>query len=246
MKMLSRLAALGAVLTLVGAPVVASAADMATKAPPSVYAPATVYGGNWAGLYLDLYGLYAANTTGADVAETSGAATVDIANITTSPHGPGLGGAVGYNFQFAPGGLVLGPRVDFAWANIQGGGSALGEFSVSNATNWLGDIDFIVGLPLGPDGRLLAYTGGGFAFGGAKPNFQVPTVAQGISDTSTGWNVLAGLKYQLTQNWIVGIEGDYFQLGDKQLTIPLSAVDAVTSSNKYHIWEQKFILGYKF
>jgi opacity protein-like surface antigen len=197
---------------------------------------------SWQGLYFSGYGLYGANITNTDI--SSGG--IDLASLASSPHGFGLGGALGYYFQ--AGGLVWGPRVDLAYANMQGG-SALtgGTLSVSNATNYLGDADLIVGLPLG-DSRLLAYLGAGFAFGGAKPNLTTAlTLPQAASDTSTGWNVLGGLAYQLSPNWQVFIEGDYFQLGDKSLTATTAGGTPIaTSLTKYHIVEQKFGLSYKF
>jgi opacity protein-like surface antigen len=219
----------------------AHAADLQAypnKAPIApAYLPVT-----WQGLYLDFYGLYAANTTDADVAMNG----ANIANIAASPHGPGFGASLGYWFQLGPGGLVIGPRLDGMWANIKGDGSVSNSLSVSNATNWLGDADACLGLPLG-DGKLLAYGCAGFAFGGAKPNFQVANVSQGISDTSTGWNGALGLKYQLTPNWTIGIEGDYFQLGDKTLAIPLDKEgDVLTSTTKYHMWVQKVVVGFRF
>jgi opacity protein-like surface antigen len=196
---------------------------------------------SWQGLYFSGYGLYGANITNTTI-------TSDILGITgdlgSAPHGFGLGGALGYYFQ--AGGLVWGPRVDLAYANMQGG-SGGNLVSVSNATNYLGDADLIVGLPLG-DSRLLAYLGAGFAFGGAKPNLTTAlTLPQAASDTSTGWNVLGGLAYQLSPNWQVFIEGDYYQLGDKSLTATTAGGTPIaTSLTKYHIVEQKFGLSYKF
>ncbi len=223
--------------------VVASWSRAADLKVPAYKAPglAPVYVG-WQGLYIDFYGLYAANTTDADVAMNG----VNFANVAASPHGPGFGASLGYWFQLGPGGLVIGPRLDGMWANINGDGSIAGAINVHNATNWMGDADACIGLPLG-DGKLLAYGCAGFAFGGAKPNFQVASVSQGISDTSTGWNGALGLKYAMTPNWTIFIEGNYFQLGDKTLAIPLdSAGDVLTSTNKYHMWAQKIGFGYHF
>lgn len=212
----------------------ALAADMAYKAPLPSPAPFS-----WAGLYLEGYGLYGANITNTTV--TLGPATADIAS---APHGPGLGGAFGYNWQ--NGQFVFGLRGDLAYANLQGGGQAsvagLGGLSVGSATNYLGDLDASLGLCLSSDCHLLGYTGGGFAFGGAKPNLQVANLAAAASNTSTGWNALLGLKYTFTTNWTIGIEGDYFQLGDRVL----SAGNLATSSTKFHIVEQKLTLGYRF
>lgn len=215
----------------------ARAADLQLKAPPS-----GPYGvASWAGLYLSAYGLYGANLTNTTI-------TVDTstADLASAPHGPGVGGSVGYYFQPTPNGVVFGPRVDLAYANMQGGGNLAGALSVSNATNYLGDVDFIVGLPLSPDGRFLGYIGGGFAFGGAKPNLTVVNLQQAASDTSTGWNAVAGLAYQIAPNWQLFMEGNYYQLGDRSLSVMDGNTLLATSNTKYHIFEQKFGASFRF
>src|SRR5713101_8037205 len=215
----------------------ARAADLAVKAAPS-----GPYGvASWAGLYLSAYGLYGANLTNTTVTDSSGAS----ADLASAPHGPGIGGSVGYYFQPTPNGVVIGPRVDLAYANMQGGGSFANALSVSSATNYLGDVDFIVGLPLSADGRFMGYVGGGFAFGGAKPNLQVVNLQKAASDTSTGWNAVAGLAYQVSPNWQLFIEGNYYQLDDKSLSVMDSNTLLATSNTKYHIFEQKFGLTWK-
>jgi opacity protein-like surface antigen len=214
------------------------AADLHVKAPP-----AEMYGVSWAGPYASIYGLYAANITNTTVTDTSGAS----ADLASAPHGPGLGGSIGYYFQPTPNGIVFGPRVDLAYASLRGAGNLVNALSVSNATNYLGDADLILGLPLSPDGRFLGYIGGGFAFGGAKPNLAALGSSAAVSDTSTGWNVLGGLAYQLGPNWQMFIEGNYYQLGDKSLTLTdSSGAMVMTSLTKYHILEQKFGVSYKF
>src|SRR5712691_72128 len=211
------------------------AADLQLKAPPASYGIAS-----WQGRYLSAYGLYGANLTNTTVVIDTVAM-----DLASAPHGPGIGGSIGYYFQPTPGGLVFGPRVDLAYANMQGGGSLASVLSVSNATNYLGDADLIVGLPLSPDGRFLGYLGGGFAFGGAKPNLNVLTLQQAASDTSTGWNAVAGLAYQIAPNWQLFMEGNYYQLGDKSLSVMDGPTLIATSNTKYHLFTQKFGLTWK-
>lgn len=64
----------------------------------------------------------------------------------------------------------------------------------------------------------------------------------------TGWNVGAGLSYALDQHWSIGIEGDYFRLGDKALTAsdPITGAVLATSTAHYRIFEQKFGVSYRF
>jgi len=214
----------------------ARAADLQLKAKPG----GEYYTVSWAGLYLSAYGVYGANLTNTTVMVDTVAM-----DIASAPHGPGIGGSVGYYFQPTPGGVVFGPRVDLAYANMQGGGSLASVLSVSNATNYLGDADLIVGLPLSPDGRFLGYLGGGFAFGGAKPNLNVLTLQQAASDTSTGWNAVAGLAYQIAPNWQLFMEGNYYQLGDKSLSVMDGATLIATSNTKYHLFTQKLGLTWK-
>jgi opacity protein-like surface antigen len=228
---------------------IGQAADLSYKANVASAAAAAQMPANWSGLYLSGYGLYGANLTNTNIVDNMGLGIST--DLASAPHGPGLGGAIGYNYQFVPNGIVIGVRGDIAYANMQGGGNASAPLtgatlSVTNATNYLGDLDAIVGLPLSQNGRLLGYLGGGFAFGGAKPNLQVATLAAAASDTSTGWNVLAGLAYQITPNWQVFMEGDYFQLGDKSLTTTFNNVPVATSLTKYHIFEQKLGVSFKF
>lgn len=218
----------------------ANAADLARRAPAEAsYQPAS-----WAGLYGDIYGLYGANLTNSS--GTVGGTPLDFA---ASPNGPGIGGAIGYNFE-ATNGIVWGPRLDLAYANFHGSGSVAQVLSFSNATNYLGDLDLVLGKKLSADGRLLGYFVGGFAFGGAKPNLTVvglaPTQVQAAAnDTSTGWNVGAGLRYQFTPQLSGFMEGDYYRLGDKSLTATFGGLPIATATAPYHIFEQRFGLSLK-
>jgi outer membrane immunogenic protein len=223
----------------------ASAADLPIKADR--YQPPILSAYNWTGLGLEGFGLYGVNFGGASTHDDLGLGLND--DLSAHPHGPGVGGGFWYFYQPSPGGIVFGIRAEIAYANLQSGASSnLGivPLSVSNATNFLGDVDACLGLSLSADGRLLGYGCGGFGFGGAKPNLQVASLQAAASDTSTGYNAALGLKYALTPNWIVGIEGDYFKLGDRQLTATIGGTPVVTSNTKYDIFVQKFTIGYKF
>lgn len=234
-----------AAATLAGS---AIAADL--KVPPYNKTPAlTPVTVSWQGLYLDGYFQYGANITKTPIYD--GGSGAFIADLSTTPHGPGIGGALGYLFD--TGTFVFGPRVDISYLNTSGSGQVGNVLSVSNATNYLGNVDLILGLPITADRRLLAYLDGGFAFGGAKPNLNFGTISAAANDTSTGWNIGGGLRYQLPKSAFplpsgVFIEGNYYQLGDKQLTgtDPLTGAAIITSSNHYHFLTQKFGLTWNF
>jgi len=223
----------------------AVAADLGTVKAPPVPAYAAVY--NWTGFAIEGFGLYGVNFGGANVHDDLGIGLAT--DLASQPHGPGVGGGFRYFYQPTPGGFAFGVRAQIAYANMQASAASndLGvALQVKNATNYFGDADACLGLPLSTDGKLLGTVCGGFAFGGAKPNLQVATLQQAASDTSTGWDVGFGLDYALTQNWFVGIEGRYTRLGDRQLSINIGGVPIVTSNNQYEIFTQLLRVGYKF
>ena len=201
--------ALYLLLAATALPVPARAVDLSAAPavkPIAVFAPPQP---SWAGAYLSGFGLYGAN----------------IADTTPNMHGPGVGGTVGYNVQLGSG--VVGLRADLAWLNMSNTATlaALG----SSTINYLGDVDLLLGLPLG-DGRTLAYGVGGFAYGGVTP-------VVGANITPIGWNVGAGLAHQLLGNWQTYIEGDFFALGS-------NAPGA--STPPYNVFQAKAGLTYRF
>lgn len=217
----------------------AAAADLAVKARPQ---PAPVELFTWSGIYVDGFGLYGADFTNA-FTSGSGIAT----DLSSIPHGPGFGGDLMALSQFNQ--FVLGARVSAAYANLSASATDTATgLSISNATNYLGDVNAIIGVPLSPDGRLLGYLTGGLAFGGAKPVLSALGTSSAISDTSFGWDIGAGLRYAITPNWSVGIEGEFFKLGDRSVTLsdPATGVPVLTSTAKYDIFVQKVVIGYKF
>lgn len=198
---------------------------------------------SWEGLYLDAYFQYGANITGTTVTDGT-----TVADITGIPHGPGIGGALGYNFD--TGAFVIGVRADVSYLDVTGSGQMTGpggSLSLSNATNYLGNLDLLFGIPCSPDRKLLCYGVGGFAFGGAHPNLAAIGTSTSVSDTSTGWNIGAGLRYQLLPNLHVFIEGDFYKLGDRQLTLTDAAgLPILTSNSHYDIITQKGGVSFKF
>lgn len=218
----------------------ASAADLKTRPPVYTKAPIeTAF--SWSGFYLSGYGAYGANLSGTTL--NMGTATVDMGGI---PHGPGVGGSL--EVLYDTGVWVLGVRGDIGIAAFKGSGAAsVSGFplvTVSNATNYLGSFNAELGYKFAP--RLLGYVTGGLGFGGLHPNLQVMGLQAAASDTSVGWDFGAGLRYALTDNWSVFIEGDYFDLGAKSLTATLNGVPVATSTNKLNFIEQRAGISFKF
>ena len=214
----------------------ALAADLMVSRAPASSAP--IVKTSWSGFYLGGFAGYGANIT--NTVLTAGTTVQDLGQ---TPHGIIGGGGIGVDFQVSEY-LVLGAFADIGVANLKAAGDIASGgaplVTLHNATNYLGAAGGRLGYLISPANML--YVKGGMAFGGAKPNLQVATVAQGISDTSTGWMVGGGIEHKFGQNFSIFGEFDYTRLGDKTLTI----AQTVTSDSKYHIQAGKAGLRFRF
>ena len=149
------------------------------------------------------------------------------------------GGQAGYNWQ--TGSFVLGVVTDFqgttlsrsfnqTGAPFSGPGvpfGLLGDNLTVNAKaslDWLGTTRGRVGFVVTPDNRLMIYGTGGVAYGGGSSNFSVFDATTGSffsgnpSSTRVGWTAGAGVEYAFTNNWTIGAEYLYANLGSRTIT----------------------------
>jgi outer membrane immunogenic protein len=243
--------ALALILALVATP--AAAADMPLKARP---APAFQEAYSWSGVYLDGYFQYGANVSNGTTTVGTGLGSVSI-DLGSIPHGPGVGGGVDFLYQLSGSPLVIGARAQVGWMNLQSTGAVtmpVGSLSLSNATNYNGDFNGILGYAYD---RLLLYITGGLAFGGEHPNLSAAGIcltsptnscAQAISDTAVGADIGVGLKYALSDHIGIFIEGNYSDIGSKALTIGggTTGMPLTTSSIHSRVITQQGGLFFKF
>jgi outer membrane immunogenic protein len=219
-----------AILALIGTP--AWAADMATKAPPPVRAPA-VY--DWTGFY---GGLNAGGAWGQDaqslvltgswvgIPETPGLQAAGSQGL--DPFGFAGGGQAGYNFQRGP--AVLGLEVDFDYLDLKAGrnipnvpvaGANSYAFTATDGSKWMATVRGRLGYAVD---RLLLYFTAGLAV--ANHNFS-QTITQlnfpffetgSASTTKDALIVGGGLEYALTNGWSVKGEYLYTDLGQVSAT----------------------------
>jgi outer membrane immunogenic protein len=228
-------ALIGALL-LIGWYLPASGADLPVKAAPVPY----VTGYTWSGLYLEGFGMWGADIKNAQF--SNGITSADLAGI---PNGPGLGGAIGYNIQTGKGALVIGARIESSWVNFKGGGTngTINALQFSSASNYLGAANVVIGIPISPDDRLLAYLTGGFAWGGNNPSLVLNNGAAGaVSATSTGYDLGGGLAFMFTPSLFGFLEIDWYKLGDKSVTVLGTATATAPVSDVV----QKVGVGFKF
>jgi len=156
-------------------------------------------------------------------------------NFGSSQSGFIGGGQAGYNYQW--GSWVFGVETDFDGTTLSRSRSVIGptfvepffglnDFLTANGSvklDWLGSTRGRVGYAWD---RLLIYGTGGVAYGGASSHLDVFDAVDGFgfssnggSSTRTGWTAGGGVEYAFTNNWIIGAEYLYYNLGSRHLNI---------------------------
>jgi outer membrane immunogenic protein len=228
--------AAGVAVTAVAVP--ALAADMPTKAPAAIVAPAY----NWTGFYLGAHAGY----RWADADFTSSAYVFDPASgpvtLPARRENYGLNGGIvglqgGYNYQFAPQWLI-GIEGDWSWGNgsdtknalitgVDSTGSDGFTLAVHSETKltWQATARARLGYVAG---QWLLYATGGAAWTHVKWSdaqtltttgpLTVNTASWSSNKTLTGWVVGGGFEYMFNPNWIGRVEYLYESFGD--FTVP--------------------------
>jgi outer membrane immunogenic protein len=179
----------------------AVAADIPRAMPPAkapaYYAPAY----SWTGFYAGINGGYGWGDSRWDTLGTS---------VDTS--GWLVGGTVGYNWQ--SGALVFGLEGDIAWTDFRGRfANAACPVGCETRTDWLATGRARLGYAAD---RFMPYITGGVAAGDLRANV---TGFSGVSDTSVGWTVGAGVEAAIAGNWTAKLEYLYVDLGSVDCTV---------------------------
>jgi outer membrane immunogenic protein len=212
--MLKRLVLAGAVMTA-AVPVV-RAADFEAPA-----------GYDWSGFYIGAHAGYGS----ADIDYQFNADDI-FSNSAGSKHTESLdgligGGQIGHNWHFDN--LVLGLEGSFTWAGLDAA-TLLDSGIGSNPTartgvDWLAALTPRFGFAFD---NVLLYGKGGLALADLSTRLEQDVLA-GLSfsdddKTEIGWTIGAGAEVALSENWIIGMEADYYDFGtygaDKDVTNP--------------------------
>jgi outer membrane immunogenic protein len=229
--------ALVAAVAVFGFASVASAADMAIKAP--ALAPAPAY--SWTGFYVGGQLGWDYQNARTDLTPLPGpffgglfqpAFAIGMIPATTSQNGGGLLGGItaGYNIQTSW--VVWGVEGDFNWiakqhtsvvTGIPFGGTTL-QTTVATQTDWLSTVRGRIGALVLPDTLLFAT--GGLAIGRVAGSSSINAIVGGpcpsgnafcsmgsATSTRTGWTVGGGLEHLLMAHWTAKIEYLYYDLG---------------------------------
>ena len=215
------------------APMSAHAADIAPvyKAPP---APVTTY--SWTGFYIGGNAGYSWSESDATYVQPPGTpgffggAPFDVNGFsrTLSLDDRFVGGGqIGYNWQ--AGNWVFGIESDLQWRNSSGSFSEVfpqfaDVLTMQSEEKWFGTTRGRVGWAVN---NWLYYATGGVAYGRVEDTVTRFCAAlcnrfeaQTSSRTLTGWTVGGGVEAIVWQNWTIGAEYLYVDLGDNTVVSP--------------------------
>jgi outer membrane immunogenic protein len=236
--------------------VAAQAADLpTTKGPPPtpVFVPPPF---TWTGFYVGL------NAGGIISSGSRNVTLVDpyTGDFLTSSFPGGIGngksgfiggGQAGYDWQ--SGAFVFGVVTDFDGTTLNRNfnftstpygvpGPFFNDTLNVNAKanlDWLGTTRGKIGFVVTPDNRLMIYGTGGVAYGGGSSNFNIFDSNNGLfwsgnpSSTRVGWTVGAGVEYAFTNNWEIGAEYLYADLGSNHITATPNSAASFFFPNVY-------------
>ncbi|MBR0717422.1 outer membrane protein [Bradyrhizobium liaoningense] len=244
----SVLAAIAASLLLTTA---ASAADLAarpyTKAPAPV---AAVY--DWTGFYVGLNAGYVSSDPRFDF-ETRGhynLAAGDSFGFNANGFMGGVHG--GYNWQTSN--IVFGLEGSIDYTDLKA--SAISPFFPGTDTfhtkqEWIATITPRLGVTSGP---MLFYVKGGAAFTELRTRIQDLADYNERSEKKVGWTAGGGIEWMASSNWIVGVEGNYYDFGNccggltsnRSLATNGALNSASNHSTRFDDWSVLGRVSYKF
>ena len=211
----------------------AFAADLGGR-PPAPIAPVVALAYDWTGFYLGVSGGYGwgqatwTDQNDGDFAQFLGQ------QYPMRPSGGMLGGQVGYNKQFDR--IVLGAEFSGSATWMKDTVQNSTVTGVFGTTNVQALYAATAKLGYAMD-RILVYGKGGPAF--AQMNiFANDTFANihfGDSQLRSGFTLGAGLEYAMTNNWLVGLEYDYYNFGDAHFSGYDNASFAGNHFNDYKV-----------
>jgi outer membrane immunogenic protein len=199
-------------VVIISASTAAMAADLAVPVDP-------VY--DWTGFYLGLNAGVAWNNS--DVDFDGGGLAVGLVDGIEGDQTEFTGGVeAGYNWQMDS--IVFGLEADFNYLGfdesedfVLGAATA----SVDFKADWFGTVRGRIGFAAD---NFLFYGTGGLAYGHAKIEGDLDdgagnTLSGDDSSVNWGWTIGAGMQYAFNENWILGAEYLYVDLGHPDLDV---------------------------
>jgi outer membrane immunogenic protein len=233
------------------APVAASAADLGVrpvKAPVAVLAPAY----DWTGFYIGGHAGYGWADSRYNFNTAGHYNFVAGDSFTHSLDGFMGGGHIGFNWQWSN--IVLGLEGSWTYSDVRG--NAISPFFPATDTfdtrvNWVATITPRLGVTTGP---WLFYVKGGAAFADIRTDIRDTADFNRRDETKVGWTVGGGVEWMFANNWVIGVEGNYYDFGrccdglTESLIIGTNTPAGVFSDHdtRVDMWSVMGRISYKF
>ena len=230
----------------VGLSQAATAADLPRKAPPAPPPPPPP---TWTGCYI-----------GGNLGAAWGRFEVEtgVGEFDRTRVGFAGGGQFGCDYQWAGSGLVLGFRNMFDWTGNNTGRSVNfvtpagvpGTATVDFHNRWFDALTGRIGYSW--QWPWLVYFQGGAVWSriGIDATLTVPAGVffDSFSKTKTGWTVGGGVEYRWTPQWSVFVEGNYYDLGDRDRLVvtPVAAVCGAGCAFNNHVTAFTALVGVNY
>jgi outer membrane immunogenic protein len=199
-----------------------AAPAIAADLPVRAYGKASVFGDpgyNWSGFYAGANAGYGwGRNREEDIRPPAGGYWTPVATgsrDTLKPNGGVYGGQISYNWQVSN--WVLGAEFNWDGASLS---QTKPSFFYPTRNMWSARVSSIftadarLGYALG---TWLPYLKGGYAAARLTDSFLDTPTGDSLSHSGWqhGWNVGVGVEYMLASNWIVGLEYNYLDFGNR-------------------------------
>jgi outer membrane immunogenic protein len=182
----------------------AVAADLPARVPARMPPPAAVAMYNWSGFYIGVHGGYAWGES--EFAAPVGAVSHDLNGFV-------FGGQTGINWQVNQ--FVFGFEGLVSLDSRDNSSVCLAVATCRSDVDHFWRVGPRLGFAFGPSGNWLAYVTGGFARANIKTSVLVGGVEFAQRTHHHGWYGGGGVEYAITPNFILGAEGYFVSLGEK-------------------------------
>jgi outer membrane immunogenic protein len=194
----------------------ALAADLPVRAPVMKAPPAPVVAVyNWTGFYIGGHAGFGWAETDYNFNDFGFWNNTPGDSFTQKGDGFLGGGHVGFNWQ--TGQFVWGLEGSYTWSDVKSGIDPSPFFPATDSFDtrlrWLATITPRFGIA---NDNWLFYVKGGVAFTEVRSRIfdnTPPPFESFKKDTRVGWTVGGGVEWGITQNWIIGVEGNYYDFG---------------------------------
>lgn len=224
---------------------VSAAGAMAADLPARAYtkAPAFVEANNWSGIYIG--GQVGYDWAVNKYTYNNGAGIVEDFNESQvkSPGSAAGGGHAGIQGQF--GNWVLGLEGNYNWTSLKQDDVSVAIQGAPRSLK-IDGIAAVVGKVGYSFDRWMIYAKGGWADADINTTATTAGVSGAVKKWQSGYTIGTGIDYKITQNWVAGLEFDYYNFAYNRSVLNTNGTTSAWTNTNANIFALMFSLSYLF